>query len=281
MSSIGKILVVVNLVLSLLLVGSLGALLNARTTTLADNQALQQQLDDKEAELAQVLSDRETALRQANTEKTQLDFEKQDLEVTNSNLERTVAKLQQDNQQIRDDVTKLTANYDLLQSDLSASMQRNSDLQDAADQTRGEAMDAKEAQRQAELARRDLEDQIGGYEGRIAALESDLTDALERARDSEMLGDVAVASGFDPTAVMAMPAIDAVVAQVDNELGFVILDKGATDLVKKGFTFDVYNGGTYKGRVRVDQVHDQYSTASIVVYGSDAISRLDTATTRL
>lgn len=281
MSSIGKILVVVNLVLSLLLVGSLGALLNARTTTLADNQALQQQLDDKEAELAQVLSDRETALRQANTEKTQLDFEKQDLEVTNSNLERTVAKLQQDNQQIRDDVTKLTANYDLLQSDLSASMQRNSDLQDAADQTRGEAMDAKEAQRQAELARRDLEDQIGGYEGRIAALESDLTDALERARDSEMLVDVAVASGFDPTAVMAMPAIDAVVAQVDNELGFVILDKGATDLVKKGFTFDVYNGGTYKGRVRVDQVHDQYSTASIVVYGSDAISRLDTATTRL
>ena len=50
MSSIGKIFVVVNLVLALLLLGSLGALLNAARSTKADVATLEQQLASKASE---------------------------------------------------------------------------------------------------------------------------------------------------------------------------------------------------------------------------------------
>ena len=280
MSSVGKTLVVINLVLSVAVLASLGSLLNARKVTQDDNDALRSQLAAKEGELSQALSDKETALRAAGTDKTELEFAKQDLEVANDNLERNNAKLAQDNQQLRDDFTRLSASLELLQGDLSNAMQRNTTLQDDSAAQRQAAFDAQEAQRQAELARRDLEDQITSYEDQIAGLQSDLTDALARGKDSQMLLDVAVASGFDPTAVMAMPAIDAIVAQVDNELGFVILDKGADSEVQRGFTFDVYRGGNFLGRVRVDQVHDRYSTASIVLADAE-IQRFDQATTRL
>ena len=280
MSSVGKTLVVINLVLSVAVLASLGSLLNARKVTQDDNDALRSQLAAKEGELSQALSDKETALRAAGTDKTELEFAKQDLEVANDNLERNNAKLAQDNQQLRDDFTRLSASLELLQGDLSNAMQRNTTLQDDSAAQRQAAFDAQEAQRQAELARRDLEDQITSYEDQIAGLQSDLTDALARGKDSQLLLDVAVASGFDPTAVMAMPAIDAIVAQVDNELGFVILDKGADSEVQRGFTFDVYRGGNFLGRVRVDQVHDRYSTASIVLADAE-IQRFDQATTRL
>ena len=80
--------------------------------------------------------------------------------------------------------------------------------------------------------------------------------------------------------VLATPAIDASVAEVDTEVGFVILDKGTSSNVQRGFVFDVYRGQDYLGRVRVDEVHPNHATASITLAVGE-MRRFDRATTRL
>jgi len=280
MSSIGKIFVIVNLVLSLLVVGSMGALLNASRSTREDVVRLETALSDNEKALAQAESDFATRKRQVDAEKQALEGEVQDLKVAKDNADRSAARQATDNQQLRDDLDKLTASLGLLQQDLSSKEQRNGELQATADELRTQALDAQEQSRQAELARRDLADQIAGFEQRIAQLDSDLTASMDHGRQLERMLEVAQGAGFNPQSIMATPAIDALVAQVDTDYDFVILDKGKVDNVEKGFVFDVYRGGDYLGQVRVDQVHENHSTARIVLERAPMRAH-DRATTRL
>lgn len=280
MSSIGKIFVVVNLVLSLLLLGSLGALLNASRETKDDVTALEQQISAMEEASNQAESDFNTRVRTLDNEKSQLAGKVSDLEVERDNAQRNAESEAEDNQQLRDDVSKLTVSLELLQSDLSAAQQRNGSLQDTNDSLRTAAQEAQNDAREAELARRDLADQISGFQSQIAALNSDLTDTMDRARQAEMLVEAAKSAGFDATSIMAMPAIDALIAQVDLEYGFVILDKGSADNVERGFNFDVFRGADYLGQVRVDTVNDNFSTARITL-SNGTIRAHDRATTRL
>lgn len=283
MSSIGKVFVVVNLLLSLVVVGSLGALLNASKVTKADLDRAQQERAQEKSALEQQISDRDAELRAVESDKQRLQEESQDLSVRATNAEAGAKREAQNNQQLRDDLTKLTASYAVIQGDIAAKEQRNRDLSDELDQLRTEANNALEAQRQAELARRDAEDRITGLERQVAQKEDELVDAMARAKDAERLVEVAQSAGFNPASVMAMPLIDALVLEVDDEFGFVILDKGMADQVERGFTFEVFRSGDgYLGRVQVDQVHPNHSTARILPGTTrGSIRRADSATTRL
>ena len=283
MSSIGKIFVVVNLVLSLVVVGSMGALLQASKVTKADLDTATANLAKAQSTFDQQLSDKVAELKTVEREKQRLEEDLQDMTVRAENGERNHKREQENNQQLRDDVTKLTASYGVIQGDVSAKEQRNRELADELDDVRGKANDALESQRRAELARRDAEDRIVGLERQLGQKEDQLVEAQARAHEAEMLVEVARSAGFNPASLMAMPLIDAVVLDVDEEYGFVILDKGAADHVEKGFTFEVYRAEDgYLGRVMVDQVLADKSTARIVAGTSrGTIRRADNATTRL
>jgi chromosome segregation ATPase len=169
MSSIGKIFVVVNLVLSLLLLGSLGALLNASRSTKEDVTALQLQLTDSQAAATQTESDYNARKRILDNDKQQLENENNDLEVQRDNAQTNADRESTNNQQLRDDLSKLTANYELQQQDLSAKEGRNRDLQASNDDLRTQSQDSQDDAREAELARRDLEGEIAGYQSRSAS----------------------------------------------------------------------------------------------------------------
>lgn len=283
MSSIGKIFVVVNLVLSLVVVGSMGALLQASKTTQADLASAQAAAVTAKADFDQQVSDKVAELRAVEREKQRLEEDNQDLTVRAENAERNSKKQDQDNQQIRDDLTTLTATYNVLQGDISSKEQRNRELSDQVDDLRGQTNDALEAQRKAELARRDAEGRIVALERQVVLGEDQLTEAMARAHSAEMLVEVARSAGFNPASLVAMPLIDALVLEVDSEYGFVILDKGEADRVEKGFTFEVFRSiDGYLGRVQVDQVHANHSTARILPGTTrGTIRRADSATTRL
>jgi cell shape-determining protein MreC len=283
MSSIGKIFVVVNLVLSLVVVGSMGALLQASKATKADLDAAVSAAAAAEADFGNQLSEKDNELRAVEREKQRLEEDKDDLEVRVTNADREAKRQEQDNNQLRGDLTNLTASYGVIQGDVTAKEQRNSELSDELDDLRRQSNDALEAQRLAELARRDAEDRILGLERQLGQKEDQLVEALARAHDAEMLVEVAQSAGFNPASLMAMPLIDALVLEVDDEYGFVILDKGAQDAVEKGFTFEIFRSEDgYLGRVQVDQVHPNHSTARILPGASSgSIRRSDNATTRL
>ena len=46
--------------------------------------------------------------------------------------------------------------------------------------------------------------------------------------------------------------------------GLVMLNVGADNNVQRGFTFEIYRGSTYKGKVRVENVQGKYCSAVII-----------------
>lgn len=285
MSSVGKILVVVNLVLSLLVLGSLGALLQASKATADDNAALQQQLDQAQSDFESQLSEKDAEIRALNGDKTQLENDKTDLEVRAEKAEQDLNSARSDFQDLNTSLTKLSASFDQQAEALTAKDQRIADLQDSNDDLRRQTGDAQDGERAAVSARRDAEDRVAALERQIAQKDDELADAMARAHEAELLVDLAKEAGFNPASMLGMPSIEGMVAQVDNDYGFVIIDKGSNDNVEMGFTFDIYrpgaNGG-YLGQVKVDDVHADYCTATIVTLAPDrAIQRSDLATTRL
>jgi hypothetical protein len=282
MSSIGKIFVVGNLVLSLLVLGAAGALLKQTEVTKTRVAELESQLADSKQALAEANSAFTERERVINLDKQRLQEDKDDLVVARQNADRNVARLEADNQQLRDDVTKINSKLDSLESSYSGTLQRSQELTDLNATLRTEAMEAKDAQRKAELAQRGMTDQLAASGRQATELKDELNAVTAKANDAAKLLQVAVASGFDPTTIVAMPRIEANVADVDEQYGFVVLDKGANDKVEKGFTFDVHRGGTYLGRVRVDMVYANYATATIQFLGENVkMQRFDKASTYL
>lgn len=257
MSSIGKILVVVNLALSLLVLGAAGALLSkgevtqkAVTAAEAKTKAAESARADAEGQFAE----RERAL---TAEKQRLEEDKNDLEVVAANADRNVQKLEADNQQLRDDITKINAKLDTLESSLSGTMQRNQELTDMNGTLREEALTAKNSAREAERGRRDLEDAVAEGKRKVQELEDRIATMTQAAASG------ATSGGGGGAAVAAMPHIEATVKEVDTTSGFVVLDKGRNQSVERGFTFDVSRDGTYVGRVKVDMLYANYATAVI------------------
>lgn len=263
MSTLGKIFVGLNVLLSFVVLGSAAALLQQRAGTADQIAVLEDEKASLQAELDDTRSNFVARERQLQDEKRQLQEQSDDLDVAKQTADRNAARLEADNQQLRDDVTKINSNVDLLNQSFANLQQRNSDLEDQNDQLRRDAIAAAEAQRQAEREAADMSDARGAAETALADASDELTDAMERVRELEALLEVAKASGFDATSVVAAPQIDGQVVEVDPEYGFVILDKGRDAGVQRGFVFEVYRGGTYIGQVRVDSVYDNYASAKI------------------
>lgn len=280
MSSIGKILVVVNLVLSLVVLGAAGSLLQRTETTKADydnvvtaKDALQQELDEARNEAL-------AKERQLSQEKLLLQQENDDLKVARDNATRTANKLELDNQQLRDDITKINSKLDALETSFQSTNQRNNELVDANAQLRTDAMNAQQAQADAEEARREAEDALAQAQALIADLQGQVASLQEDVRDAQNLVSYAQASGVDMAGVQAAPPLDGAVVEVDNQYNFVILDKGGRDGVKSGFLFDIHRSGQWLGQVKVDKVYDDYCTARIVEKAGE-MRRFDQASTYL
>jgi hypothetical protein len=280
MSTIGKILVVVNLALALLVLGAAGALLQRTEVTKDQLAAAQTAREEAQGQLDAERSDWQAKERQLNAEKRRLQDENDDLSVAKENAERSKAKEELDNQQLRDDLTKINSKLDSLEAAFQATERRNTELVDLNSELKDAAAAAKEAQRDAELGRRDMEDELAGLRRERTDLDEQITALMEEMRGLEALKETAIAAGFNPTSVMAAPQIEATLAEVDTQYGFVILDAGTRDEVARGYTFDVYRGGQWLGQVRVDQVYDDYSTARIVQQNGE-MRRFDRATTHL
>lgn len=283
MSSIGRIFVVVNLVLALLVLGAAGALLKRTEVTKDDYNQKVVQLADKQQELDDATSQFAALERQLSDDKRLIKQERDDKEVQRLTLDRSVDKLTADNQQLRDDVTQINSTINTLQGSFGSMQQQNENLIATNSQLRQDAQDANEAARVAEIGRREMADQLAQVQRDAVDLNTQLMAKTDEARQNDALLEVAIASGFDATSVVAMPRIEANVAEVNTEYGFVILDKGSRDQVQRGFTFEIHRAGDgYLGRVRVDKVYNDYATASIdIKVPGKSMARFDRASTYL
>ena len=127
------------------------------------------------------------------------------------------------------------------------------------------------------------EPRSSGAEARIAELEEEnarLRADLAELRERLTIIGTECEFGVNVHSHPSQPAISATVLEVNDELHFVVLDKGARDGVKAGYTFTVSRGQTYKGQVRVQDVQEDRCSA-LVVAARNAMVPGDSATTRL
>lgn len=285
MSTIGKIFLIFNLFLaggflfwasSALEKGAEAS--KALEAEKAAHQKLKAELEGKNAELTAQLTtekgQKETFRNERDQAKSESDRNKEDL-----------LAARRANDQLGGDVARIQTTL----GDYNNSMQQLQQAKDAAiaeaRQLERERDEAKGSAASSDEARRSADEALAKANRDIADLEKQLKSAHDAASALEtQLANVVAATGYDVSAIVAQQDIDAKVVQVDMTLkpGLVALSAGSSQGVKKGYTFDVYNGTTYKGQVRVESVHPDMCSALIVFANpGQSIGAGDSASTQL
>jgi len=285
MSSIGRIFSVLNLILAALF-------LSWASMALSDADSFRVDLDQERLDRATEKAGLETELAAARAGKDEA-----------VSRENRVANerdgLQADNDRLSGDVT----DKDRQNTEMNANLGRISNSLDqaiasgnAADEAKSAAVEranaSDNAKTEALSARETAETQVADLQAEIARLEKVVMDRdmalVSMGKDLDQrnteLGVLIDATGVNAGDILAMPLINGVVIEAlyDIEPGLVAINKGTADKVERGYTFDIYNGADYKGRVRVENVRENSCTA-IVTQPIDGkrIGQGDKAATRL
>jgi len=285
MSPIGRIFIVLNLVLAV-------AFLGWASSALANSQDFKAELE------AAKLAHAETEARltdEVSTERQRAEKAENDLNRTAgelSNKSATLAQLRDQHSATEDTLGELKANYDGLEELMQGYDERNGELSTQKDELNANLMDAVGTnndltnERDAlQLAKNNLErdlktanDDIAGLEKVAQGLRNDVQD-----RDTVIATAEAI-FGEKMSDLMNMPHISGAVLMVSSEMapGLVSINRGSADSVQRGFTFDIYSGGQYKGRVRVVDVQENQCFAVIEkTYEGRSIAQGDSAATHI
>ncbi len=284
MSPIGRVFIVLNLALSAAFLGFSGFYLhNVDSYKAKLNQEIKAHKADNtrnEEQIAKLSSD--------------LDAAKADLQTTNARLNEKVSALKasdEENKDLKSRLNKLQASMQSVEASLSTMADtverqnaRNAELEKAF-------LAAKQEKEQALNERSDMADRLAVAEAdlakantRIEALQGEINEKVAQIRDFQVRFDAAIAKvpQLDRILRGAVPPIDGTVANVDGNLKLVTITTGSEAEVKKGYTFAIHDGKTYKGEVEIIDVMEGAAVGRIrqLVQGA-SIRKGDRATTRI
>jgi len=265
MSAIGRIFVILNLVLAAAFVGW------AATSLAKGSEWMKQYEAEKTAHAAtkaELEGQLETGRNSLNAERTQKDKfreERDGFQAERDRLTKDLEEARRANDQLRGDVSKIQETLGAYNSTIAqitaakdAAVQKQMDLTSERDAAKAES-------EKAMLAQRDAQDGLKTAQAKIADLERNVTSAKEDLSHKEAIIAQATGQGFTPGA-NAAPPINGRVLQfsADPAPGLVMLNVGSEQGVKKGFTFQIYSGSTWKGQVRVENVQQNMCSAVIL-----------------
>jgi len=260
--------------------------------TLGSAQDWKMKYDDKSTEMASLKEDLEgqlgTAQTETKSERGAKDQYKNERDDSTASVDRLTADLQaqkDENAQLRSSVSDIQSTLqgimqskdDAVAASQSATEARH-EAQTSADQAMRDRDAAQLAQSDAEGMLRSANGQIQDQMDTIAMLQGDLS------TQETLLAVALEKTGLSVSELHAQPYIAATVMQAtyDIQPGMVSLQVGTSDGVKRGFTFEISRGATYKGRVRVTQVHDNMCSALITdLVQGQTIAQGDKAQTNL
>ena len=285
MSSIGKIFIVVNLALAALALGW-------ATNHLETANNYKQEKADLQSEMNAAIEAKDGEIEDLRnnytTEKTARSSAKAELAGANADRDRLQAELTRE----QDRGNQMNTELATMTASLQSYAESNDNLQGRWEQSESNLRnemssrrDAEQAQGAAEQAQRDAESSLSSAQDAIAGLERTTTSLTKTNSQLDVdLQALIEHTGVSVAEIANMPLIDGAVLGVNNGVapGLVSINKGTADGVKRGFTFEVYAGAEYKGRVRVVEVQGAMCVAEIVkTVGGRTISQGDAASTRI
>ena len=285
MSPIGRIFIVLNLILAALFLS--WAAHNVATSndfkTKYDSEV--QSHSDTKSELEGQISQLRANLDTKSTEADSFRSERNDAQAAVERIQGENAKLQR---QVSEAVATNEKNAGAI-SDIQGTLSQIESAKDEAVSARREAENERDgalnsaqeansrsedlAAANAELSKtiNDLQAQIVAFQGQVSQLDTQLATLVD-------------VTGVSYKDIAAQAQIDASVLQAlyDMKPGLVALNVGSTHGVKRGYTFEVYDGTVYKGQVRVENVRDDMCTALILRTEKGQIIKAgDKASTRI
>ncbi len=285
MSTIGKIFTVLNLILAAAFLGWAAHALNVNqewrqkwektvADTAKEKQAVDAELASTKAKLTAADKDLQARMSERDTLKNEKD-----------RLEASVA-----------DLTKQTTVQQVSLDKIAATLQG---IEESKTQLQGDKEKADKAQRDADAARTAAEQAQATAESMANEMKANLEKAnntiadLEKTREGlkkergsleASLATLQANTHANASDYLPMPEIQGGVLDVSMavEPGIVALNVGENKGVKRGYTFEIYDGKTYKGQARVEFVHGDMSSAIITrKVPGQTIRQGDSASTRL
>ncbi|MGB0333630.1 MAG: hypothetical protein ACPGPE_17620, partial [Planctomycetota bacterium] len=229
------------------------------------------------AEIDQITSDRDAA----NRMRTQMRNQKEALDAKNTALEQELASATDELSELKSDMGNISSSI----GDLSSSLDDMKSQVAQANEARAEAInarrDAENARDAAVAAKERADDRSNGLSADLAQAERDLTATRRSLDDANTTIAMAVARGFDISRGVGAPQIDGAVLQYRADQKLVHINRGTNNKVKRGYIFDIYSGGTYKGQARVEVVNPDTCTAVVVATTGSEIAQGDLVSTQI
>lgn len=280
MSAIAKILIVLNLLLAVAFLGAAATFLGQQENWKLKHEQLTErtttEIQGLNDALASARNDQRTAEQNASQAQADLKAVRDRFEQKESDY-TTLSKSH----------NELIAKYDTLSKTYQDIVNQNKTLQqekNALIDDKDAALTAKraaiEAQNNAETEQKRLEGELADVRGQLAELNKKMM-AMADENESLTIQLQAYQERYPAlTDLVVPPKIDAQVTGVDNDLNIVLLSVGRDDQVKPGYSFTVYRGNEYVGKIMIDKVEKDYASGySVKELQKHPIEVGDTATT--
>lgn len=285
MSSIGKVFIVLNLILAGLFAGWA---YSAHVTTQdfkskfeqrnkdydALKSATDKQVADQAAQLANLKGQHAAAVADRDQLKLALDSAKADVE-----------SKKRENETMQGNLTTLRESINTYNDKLSALEQSKNAAHEKSEAALAKLAELKDAMNAGEMKLRDTQDSLRQSEAMVASLTEKLSGAEATAKKTKTTLDAVVAmTGVSLADVSAQKHVEAAVlgVKLDVQPGLVMLNVGKDHEVKRGMTFQIYNGNQYKGEVRVENVQGSQCSALVTMaVPGQSMAQGDLATTHL
>lgn len=257
MSPIGRVFIVLNLLLAGTFVGFAGTYLQQANHWKELHNKKSEEFTKEHSERMADRKNSEETINKQQAEKATQDINLANLKVTNQHLEEENARLQKQLAGIEADVKGLMASAAAQRAENQTAFEnaRKSYEMAMADQKTKDAAvrekdDATAKLREANFKIQGLEENLKDRDVKIAGLGKDLS-------ETKLLVDVATQKGFLKS--MAVPPLSGTVSNVNagGKLVTISITQNSTNAdVKKGYSFAIYEGNTYKGEARVTEAAD-------------------------
>lgn len=285
MSTIAKIFTVLNLILA-------AAFLGWAASALKSNQEWREKYERRDVDAIAEKTKLDTDNRALGAKVTDLEKRNQALISERDELKNAKDRLETEVAGERTKTTQQQASLDQIAATLQGIEDTKGQLQTDKDRAEKAMRDAEaaraaaiEAQSAAEKLANELQAQLETANLSIADLEKART-TLQKDRTSleTQIETLVANTGARVEDFAPVPDISGGVLGVSMavEPGLVSINAGSNKGVKRGYTFEIYDGKTYKGQARVEFVHPEMSSAVITIkVPGQTIRQGDSASTRL
>ncbi|MBK7641721.1 MAG: hypothetical protein IPJ19_01505 [Planctomycetes bacterium] len=267
MSTIAKIFTVLNVILAAAFLGWAANTVQLNNKYKSDweqevskREGLEKMMGEEKSALAAKLTEANDARGRLQQ---QLEDAKSEASRVDNDNKTNASKLET----MEADYKKIAGTLEGMQADSKSAHDAQMKAQAAQFDAENKAKEAAAAQLAAEAKASDLEGKLVEANSDIANKEKQLASVeKDREKIKTELATVVQVTGYKLSDIQAMPLIEGKILAVEMgvEPGLVSINRGSSANVQRGYTFEIFDGSTYKGQARVEYVYADMCSAVLV-----------------